>query len=126
MSADRWVTRFTVPGGIEAVRPAAARLVTVARRLGVTAAQHSLFENAIVEALNNAVQHAACGVGASLQCEVELERRHLTICVLSEGARRPVALTAPAESTAPASWQDLPESGDGLYLIRAVFPTSVP
>lgn len=117
------VARVTVPGRIDAVRPVAAFLVDVARRLEVAAASASLFENAVVEALNNAVEHSARQPDGSVHCEVELDGRRFTIRLLDEAAPTPVALTAPADMAPPVpqSWQDIPESGYGLYLMRAVF-----
>jgi len=121
---DSFVTSITVPRRLDAVRPAASFLVDTARSLDVPAASNSLFENAIVEALNNAVQHNLQDPDASLHCEFELHGRLLTIRVLDEAARSPAELTVPAAGTpiAADTWQQIPESGYGLYLIRAVFP----
>jgi anti-sigma regulatory factor (Ser/Thr protein kinase) len=128
MSADqqRFVARVTVPGRIESVRGAAAFLVETARSLHVPVAADRIFEVAIVEALNNALKHNVRDGDSSLHCEIELDGRRLSIRVLDEGARAPVALALPAGAVPP--WGDgvipeaLPESGYGLYLIRAVFP----
>jgi anti-sigma regulatory factor (Ser/Thr protein kinase) len=92
---DSFVTTITVPRRLDAVRPAAAFLVHTARSLEVPAASNSLFENAIVEALNNALEHNLQDPGASLHCELELSGRVLTIRVIDEAAQSPVALTVP-------------------------------
>jgi anti-sigma regulatory factor (Ser/Thr protein kinase) len=118
---DCFVATLTMPGRIESVRPVATFFVDLARRLCVPQAAQSLFENAIVEALNNAVEHSDPG---RLTCELESRGSELCIRVLSEGARAPVALAAGAELavlTADA-WQQVPDSGYGLSLMRAVFP----
>jgi len=118
---DHFVASLTVPGRIETVRPVATFLVDLARRAGVPQAAQSLFENAVVEALNNAVEHSEPG---RLTCELESCSGRLTIRVLSEGARSPVALAGGAEIGALSAdaWERLPETGYGLYLMRAVFP----
>ena len=119
-----FVTSITVPRRPDSVRPAAAFLVDTARSLDVPAASNSLFENAIVEALNNAIQHNSQDPGAALRCEFELVGRSLTIRIIDEAAQSPVALTVPTGVTpiTAETWQQIPESGYGLYLIRAVFP----
>lgn len=119
---NRFETRLMVPGRIEAVRPAAAHLVNLVRGLKVPAADSTLFENAIVEALNNAVQHMTPGRRADVRCELELTAERLTIRVLDETAAAPVALVQSGAVPAdPGTWQEIPERGYGLYLIRAVF-----
>jgi anti-sigma regulatory factor (Ser/Thr protein kinase) len=124
---DPFLANMTVPGRVESVRPAASFLVETARSLAVPAAADRLFEVAIVEALNNALKHTAREGDATIHCELELAGRCLKIRVLDEAARSPVALTMPAgadpwpEATM-ASWETIPESGYGLYLMHAVFP----
>jgi anti-sigma regulatory factor (Ser/Thr protein kinase) len=124
---DGYLARVTVPGRIESIRPTACFVVEAARNLGVSAAASSLFEVAVVEALTNALEHNIRDAEASLICELELAGRTLTIRVLDAGARAPVALTVPAgpapwPEPTPESWESIPESGYGLYLMRAVFP----
>src|SRR5581483_800228 len=127
MSDERLVATVSVPGRVESVRPAASLLVSMARQLKVPAAERSLFEVALVEALSNAIKHNARDEAASLRCDFELTGRTLIIRVLDEGARAPVALTVPtdvapwANATADA-WESIPESGYGLYVMREVFP----
>jgi anti-sigma regulatory factor (Ser/Thr protein kinase) len=119
-----FTTTLTVPRRLDAVRPAASFLVDTARSLAVPAASSSLFENAIVEALNNAIQHNPNVPDESLYCEFELDGRSLTIRVIDGTAQAPVELTAPARMPAPTAetWDQVPERGYGLYLIRAIFP----
>jgi len=120
-----------VPGRIESVRPAAAFLVGMARNLHVPTADDHMFEVAIVEALSNAIKHNPRDGHASLQCELEVSGRSLTVRVLDEAARTPMALTVPtgsipwSDATGDA-WETIPDSGYGLYLMRAVFPTIKP
>lgn len=121
---SRFLATLTVPGRLEAVRPAAALLVELARRLEVPAAANTLFENAIVEAFNNALEHTPGAFGSGIHCEFELGPDRLSIRVMSDAARAPVELTVPPGMAPPAadSWGAIAESGYGLYLIRAVFP----
>jgi anti-sigma regulatory factor (Ser/Thr protein kinase) len=121
---DRFVVSVDVPGRIETVRPVAAFLVALAQRLQVAAAADTLFENAIVEALNNALEHTNRQGQTSLHCEFELEGRRLSIRVLDPASEGPVALPQASALALPMpeSWRDVPESGYGLYLMRAVFP----
>jgi anti-sigma regulatory factor (Ser/Thr protein kinase) len=93
----------------------------------VPAVDNPLFEVAIVEALNNAVHHNPRDGSNNLHCELEVTGHRLTVRVLDEGARLPVELTLPAAAVpAPEvdghAWESIPDSGYGLYLIRAVFP----
>lgn len=125
--AGRYFAQVTVPGRIESVRPTAAFVLEAARSLGLPVVENTLFEVAVVEALTNALQHNLRDADASLVCEFELTDGVLVIRVLDEGAAAPLALTIPA-GAAPwpeltnESWQSIPESGYGLYLMRAVFP----
>ncbi len=129
---DRYVASITVPGRIESVRPAAAFLVEMARGFGVPAAGNHLFEVALVEALSNALKHNVRGdPGSALHCEIEITGRHLSVRVLDEAARSPLALTIPAgampwSDAAPGSWETIPDTGYGLHLMNAVFPAIAP
>src|ERR1051326_411113 len=131
MNDDTLLASVTVPGRIESVRPAASLLASMARQMKVPPAERSLFEVALVEALSNAIKHNARDDNASIHCDFELAGRTLIIRVLDEGARAPLALVVPtgaapwADSTAD-SWQSIPESGYGLYVIREVFPEIAP
>jgi anti-sigma regulatory factor (Ser/Thr protein kinase) len=128
---DHLVASITVPGRIESVRPAAAFLVDMARNLRVPVAEDNLFEVAVVEALSNALRHNTRENEGTLHCELELAGRCLTIRVLDDAARAPLALTMPmgaipwSDATAD-SWETIPETGYGLYLMRAVFPQIKP
>ena len=127
MSADVFLASVRVPGRIESIRPAACFIVEAARAVGVPAADDRLFEVAIVEAITNAVEHNARSGDAPLHCEFELAGRRVTVRVLDEAARAPLAFavpTGPAPWPQPTleSWESIPESGYGLYLMRSVFP----
>jgi anti-sigma regulatory factor (Ser/Thr protein kinase) len=125
--SNRFAATLTVPGRIESVRTAAAFLVETARSLKIDAAGNHLFEVAIVEAITNALQHTPRDGDAPLHCEIEFADRRLVIRVLDEAARAPLALAVPSgavtwSSGGESSVQDVPESGYGLYLMRAIFP----
>src|SRR3954469_22977233 len=93
---DRFAASLTVPGRIESVRPAAAFLVETARSLKIAAASNDLFEVAIVEALTNALEHNVREDDTPIHCEIELADRRLTIRVLDEAVRSPLALSIPS------------------------------
>jgi anti-sigma regulatory factor (Ser/Thr protein kinase) len=117
-----------VPGRLEWVRPTACFIVEAARNLHLPVVENRLFEVAVVEALTNALEHNVRDAEAALVCEFELHAHTLIVRVLDEGVRTPVAFAIPA-GAAPwpeptlESWESIPESGYGLYLMRAVFPT---
>jgi len=129
--SDRLTASVTVPGRIESVRPVAAFLVEMARGAGVPAADNHLFEVALVEAIGNALKHNVRDGAAPIHCELEVSGRVLCIRVLDEAARAPLSLAIP---TGGVPWSDasaetlngVPESGYGLYVIRAVFPEIAP
>ena len=131
MNHETLLASVTVPGRVDSVRSAASLLVSMARQMNVPGAERALFEVALVEALSNAIKHNARDDEAALRCDFELAGRTLTIRVLDEGARAPVALAVPtgvapwADATAEA-WQSIPESGYGLYVMREVFPEIAP
>ena len=116
----------TVPGRIESVRPTAAFLVGMARNLHVPAADDQMFEVAIVEALSNAIKHNPRERDASVQCDLEVCGRLLTIRVLDDGARAPVALSVPTgaipwSDATSDSWATIPESGAFTISRSALF-----
>lgn len=129
--SDRLTASVTVPGRIESARPAAAFLVEMARTAGVLAAENPLFEVALVEAIGNALKHNVRDGATPIHCELEVSGRVLCIRVLDEAARAPLSLAIPtgaipwSEAT-PATLDEVPESGYGLYVIRAVFPEIAP
>ena len=129
--ADHALASVRVPGRIEWVRPTACFVVEAVRNLRLPVADNRLFEVAIVEALTNAIEHNVREADAPLVCEFEVDGQRLIVRVLDEGARAPVAFALPA-GPAPwpeptlDSWESIPESGYGLYLMRAVFPTIRP
>lgn len=121
---DRYYVHVTVPGRVESVRPVAGFLVALARRHQVPRADEPLFENAIVEVLNNAIVHAPSDPEGTLHCDFEIHGGRLCLRILNEAARAPVALTCATDlhDIEAEAWQQLPQSGYGLYLMRAVFP----
>jgi anti-sigma regulatory factor (Ser/Thr protein kinase) len=97
----------------------------------VPAADNNLFEVAIVEALSNALKHNLHEADSTILCEVEVAGRRLRVRVLDEGTPAPLAFALPtgaipwSEATTD-SWETIPETGYGLYLMRAVFPQITP
>ena len=125
--SDRFVASLTLPARIQSVRVAASFLVEAARSFAVPIVDNQLFEVAIVEALNNAVQHNPRDGASNLHCELEVAGHRLTVRVLDEGMRVPVVLTLPAAAVpvpdpSGERLESIPHDGYGLYLIRAVFP----
>jgi anti-sigma regulatory factor (Ser/Thr protein kinase) len=122
-SDDSTFVTVTVPSQVQSVRPAAAFLVQAAKNLRVPVASDSLFELAIVEALNNAVKHGnpAQRDGAAIVCELERVDERLTVRIFDEGQGYVVKLTPRREATAD-DVMSVPESGYGISIIQSVFP----
>ncbi|HYB96816.1 MAG TPA: ATP-binding protein [Vicinamibacterales bacterium] len=114
---------ITVPSRVESIRCAADFIIEVARTMRVPAADDSLFESAVVEALNNAIEHgnAAQHPDAMTACELEVDGRRLTVRIFGKGP--PFALRpGPAPEWNAADLSSLPEGGLGIHIIRGVFP----
>jgi anti-sigma regulatory factor (Ser/Thr protein kinase) len=121
---DLTFASLRVPSRVESVRVAASFLVQSARNMRVPLASDSLFELAVVEALNNAVQHGNTGqdIGAVIECELEFADQRLTVRILDQG---PGYALPPAPQPEPGSdgLASLPERGYGISIIQHVFPT---
>jgi len=113
----------TVPCRLESIRIAAAFLVQAARDRHVPPAFDSLFEVAIVEALNNAFEHGTTAQEpeASIVCELELVDRRLTVRILAPGPEFELPQTPPPEWSAD-DIATIPEGGFGISIIQGVFP----
>ena len=114
---------MTVPSRVESVRLASAFIVQAARNMRVPPASDSLFELAIVEALNNAVKHGNPGQRpeALIICEVELVEHRLTVRILDQGPG--FALPRPVQ----AEWAADDVGGDpGERVRHADHPGRVP
>lgn len=113
----------TVESRVESIRLAAEFIVKTARDMHVPAASDSLFEVAIVEALNNAVKHGNRDQRpeALIVCELDLVDHRLTVRIFSQGQRFVLPQTAGTEWRAE-DVASLPESGFGIPIIQAVFP----
>lgn len=121
-TADSYAS-VTVPARVESVRLAAEFIVQAARTMQVPAASDAIFEIAIVEALNNAIEHgsAAQRPGAVIVCELERIDHRLTVRILDEGP----GFVLPRTSRPEWSADDIaavPESGFGMSIIQGVFP----
>ena len=113
----------TVPNSVESIRLAADFIVQAARNMHVPAASDSLFEVAIVEALNNAVKHGntvQCPT-ASIVCEVEFADRSLTVRILDQGTGY-ILPQPPQQEWRADDIATVPESGFGVSIIQSVFP----
>lgn len=121
--ADGRFVSVTLPSRIDSVRPAAAFLVQTAKELKVAAAADSVFELAIVEALNNAVTHGHGGPSSVILCELEVSDRALTVRVLDQGPSYDLPPLPRPDSDA-GDMAAIRESGYGLSIIRTVFPNT--
>lgn len=115
---------ITVPSRVESIRLAAEFIVHAARNMQVPPASESLFEVAVVEALNNAIKHgnAAQRPDAFIVCELELINHSLTLRILDQGPGYTLPRTRPVEWHAD-DIASIPESGYGISIIQGVFPT---
>ena len=113
----------TVPGRADSIRFAADFIVQFARHMQVPAAFDSLFESAIVEALNNAVKHGQTEERpeASVACELELVGQRFTVRILDQGPGFVLPQTPQAEWSANET-AAIPEGGFGISIIQGVFP----
>lgn len=112
-----------VPSRVESVRVAASFLTQAARDMRVPLASDSLFELAVVEALNNAVKHGNTGAdtGAVIVCELEFAEPRLTVRILDQGPGYALPPRRPASGADDLA--SVPESGYGISIIQHVFPT---
>ena len=113
----------TVPSRVESIRLAAEFIVQAARNMQVPAAADSLFEAAVVEALNNALEHGntAQRTDALIVCELELLDHRLTVRILDQGAGYELP-RAPQPEWSANDISTVPESGYGISIIQSVFP----
>lgn len=113
----------TVPSRVESIGLAAEFMVHAARNMSVPAASDSLFEVALVEALNNAVKHgnAAQRPDAFILCELEVSDGTLTVRVIDQGPGYTLP-RAPRADWHPDDIANIPESGYGVAIIQGVFP----
>ena len=120
--ADGAFASVMVPCRVESVRSAAAFLVQAAKDMRVSLASDSVFELAIVEALNNAVKHGNTGRnGAMIVCELERTDDRLTVRILEQGPGFGLPLL-PRPRSDPEDVMSVPDSGYGLSIIQSVFP----
>lgn len=113
----------TVPSRVESVSMAAAFIVQAARNMHVPPASDSLFEVAIVEALNNALKHGnpAQRPEALIVCELELVDHRLTVRIFDRGPGFALP-RAPRPEWSADDMTTIPERGFGLPIIQGVFP----
>jgi anti-sigma regulatory factor (Ser/Thr protein kinase) len=113
----------TVPCRVESIRLAADFIVQAARSMEVPAASDSRFEGAIVEALNNALEHGnpARRPEASIACELERIGQRFTVRILDQGPGF-VLPRAPLPEWSGDDLTTIPEGGFGISIIQGVFP----
>lgn len=113
----------TVPSRVESIRLATEFIVQAARNMHVPPAYDSLFEVAIVEALNNAFKHGSTAgrPEALIVCELELVDHRLTVRILDHGPGFVLPWT-PRPEWSTDDVTTIPESGFGIPIIQAVFP----
>lgn len=121
--ADGEFASLTVPSRAESAHSAASFLVQAAKDMQVPLASNSVFELAIVEALNNAVKHGNSGRHAAvIVCELECTAHRLTVRILDEGPGFDLQLPSPRSE--PTELMSVPASGYGLSIIHRVFSTT--
>ena len=113
----RCYASVTVPGRVESIRFAAGFIVQFARHMQVPAAFDAMFETAIVEALNNAVEHGTADERpeASVACELELVGQRFTVRILDQGPGFVLPQT-PQPEWNPDETAAIPEGGYGFSL----------
>ena len=123
LSAPRFAS-VTVPSRVESIRLAAEFIVHAARTMAIPQADDSLFEVAIVEALNNAIKHGNADQrsDASLVCELEVDERTFVVRIIDQGPGYQLP-RVPQPEWSPDNIASVPESGYGIGIIRGVFPT---
>lgn len=121
---ERLFASVTVPSRVDSIRLAAEFMVHAAGNMGVAAAADSLFEVAIVEALNNAIKHgnAEHRADAFIVCEIESGDGTLIVRIIDQGAGYTLP-RAPRAEWSPDDIASVPESGYGIEIIQKVFPT---
>ena len=121
-----YLASLSVPSRVDTIRPASQFIIQIARMLGVAAADQSLFEVAIVEALANAFKHGNKQREAMpIVCEIEHDVSHFAIRIFDRGAGF-FAPTLPAREPDPEAIEAIRESGYGVAIIRSVFPIVKP
>ena len=127
MTAEpRYLATLSVPSRVDSIRPASVFIVQIARMLGVPAADQSLFEVAIVEALANAFTHGnKQREELPIVCEIEHDVSHFSVRIFDRGAGF-FAPTFPSQAPDPEAVEAIRESGYGVAIIQSVFPIVKP
>jgi len=122
----RYLASLSVPSRVDSIRPASQFIIQIARMLGVPAADQSLFEVAIVEALANAFKHGnKQREEMPIVCEIEHDVSRFAVRIFDRGAGF-FAPTLPAQESDPEAVEAIRESGYGVAIIRSVFPIVKP
>src|SRR5712691_10775892 len=122
----RYFASVSVPSRVDSIRPASQFIIQIARMLSVPAADQSLFEAAIVEALANAFTHGnKQREEVPIVCEIEHDVSRFAVRIFDRGAGF-FAPTFPGEEPDPEAMDALRESGYGVAIIQSVFPIVKP
>src|SRR3981189_2888111 len=113
IETPRYLASLSVPSRVDSIRPASQFIIQIARILGVPAADQSLFEAAIVEALANAFTHGnKQREEMPIVCEIEHDESHFAIRIFDRGAGF-FAPTFPAQEPDPEAVEAIRETGYG-------------
>jgi len=112
---------IAIPAELQQVRVAAAALRGVLRAFDCDDDQASLIELAVVEAVNNAIEHAYAGVpDGRVELQLEISHGALHICVTDTGRAMPAEALARARAGLGEAAGEPREGGYGLGLILEV------
>lgn len=114
---------LTLEASLDAVPAAGGAVRDLCLTSGMDAGEASLIELAIVEALQNSIEHGYAGAPGRLELEADVDDRRVR-AEISDTAP-PIDLTRvgkpPDEEMFPLDRASLPERGRGLGIIRGVF-----
>jgi serine/threonine-protein kinase RsbW len=126
--ANSAAMEIRIPARAEWVRVVRLTVAGIAGRMGFTFDEVEDIKLAVAEACNNAILHAGADSDSDLsgasrvQVEVTPHRDRLDIRVTDEGSEGTVEFPAAREATQYTAdeYEDLPEGGMGLLLIRSL------
>jgi serine/threonine-protein kinase RsbW len=111
---------LTIPSGLEHVWALGVTLKALCSAAGVEEETAGLMELAVVEAVNNCIEHAYGGqAGHKVEVGIELEENQVVFSIADWGA--PMGeLPAGNLEFNPKAVSTLPEGGMGLHIIRQI------
>jgi serine/threonine-protein kinase RsbW len=113
---------ISIPSSLDAVRLLAAAVRGVLGELGFDAERASTTELCVVEAVNNAIEHAyASEAGHRVDVELTIDGERVDVAVIDDGRSIPAGVLESAslgdERDVVTERDELPEGGWGLGLI---------